>query len=59
MKRNRRLCRKFKKITGGTGNVYEALEALKEKSPGLYRFVSNMGRPKKAYRAPGKIKARL
>ncbi|MGI5971086.1 MAG: DUF4474 domain-containing protein [Oscillospiraceae bacterium] len=49
-KKNKLLCEQYKKIAGDYPNTYEALKAIKQKSPKLFSRIVTMGRPAELYR---------
>jgi hypothetical protein len=56
---NRRLVRKYRKLTKGLTNILDILSALRERSPLLYDLVMNIGRGPAVYSKHADIKPHL
>lgn len=54
-KKNRHMCKKFKKLTGENTNMQEKIEIIKEKAPRLYEKIIRIGKGQKLYRKCQKV----
>ena len=51
--KNKYLCERYQEVTEGAENIDEAIEAVRQKAPELFKLIGNIGRPASLFKDTG------